>query len=179
MDKKLITTGVVLLLLLIGGTTAQKNEAVAEFLAEFMAPSSHNGLVPVVRVVDGDTVILSIDGRDESVRLIGLDTPETVDPRKPVQCFGKEASEKAKTMLTDKRVRIERDPSQSERDKYDRLLVYLYLEDGTLFNKYMIEEGYGHEYTYITPYIHQQEFKSAEAFARTAQKGLWAPGVCE
>jgi len=110
-----------------------------------------------------------------------------VDPRKPVQCFGKEASDKAKELLTGKSVRLEKDASQGEYDKYGRLLAYVYLPDlpdsagkagGTLFNKYMIAEGYGHEYTYNLPYKYQQEFKAAEARARAEKKGLWADGVC-
>ncbi len=128
---------------------------------------------PVMAVVDGDTVKVNIDGKEEALRLIGMDTPETVDPRKPVQCFAKEASAKAKEILTGKRVKLEADPSQGERDKYDRLLRYLYLEDGTLYNQMMIEEGYAHEYTYNTPYKYQEEFKQAEARARESKKGFW------
>lgn len=134
--------------------------------------------VPVLRVVDGDTFSVLIDGKKETVRVIGLDTPETVDPRKPVQCFGNEASLRAKELLEGKRVRLEADATQGERDKYQRLLVYAYLLDGTLFNKRMIEEGFGHEYTYKTPYRFQAEFKDAERRAREEKRGLWADGVC-
>lgn len=127
----------------------------------------------VVAVVDGDTLKVNIDGKEEALRLIGMDTPETVDPRKPVQCFAKEASSKAKETLTGKKVKLEVDPSQGERDKYDRLLRYLYLEDGTLYNQMMIEEGYAHEYTYNTPYKYQEVFKQAETRARESKKGFW------
>ena len=132
----------------------------------------------VVSVVDGDTIKINIDGRQETLRLIGIDTPETVDPRKPVQCFGKEASNKAKELLTGKKVRIEKDPTQDERDKYDRLLAYIYREDGLFYNKYMVEQGYAHEYTYNTPYKYQAEFKAAEKSARENQRGLWSPDTC-
>ena len=135
-------------------------------------------LYPVERVVDGDTLAVEMNGKSVKVRLIGLDTPETVDPRKPVQCFGKEASAKAKELLTGKSIRLEKDASQGEYDKYGRLLAYVYLPDGTLFNKYMIAEGYGHEYTYNLPYKYQKEFKAAEVRARTEKKGLWADGAC-
>ncbi len=108
------------------------------------------------------------------VRLVGLDTPELVDPRKPVQCFAKEASAKARELLTGQSVRIEEDASQGVRDKYGRLLAYVFLQDGTNFNKRMIAEGYGHEYTYRLPYIYQTAFKAAEKDAREAQRGLWA-----
>lgn len=133
---------------------------------------------PVLKVVDGDTLAVRINGKSTTVRLIGLDTPETVDPRKPVQCFGTEASNKAKELLTGKTVSIETDNTQGELDKYGRLLVYVYLPNGVLFNKYMIAEGYGHEYTYNIPYAYQSEFKAAERDARTRKKGLWADNAC-
>lgn len=132
----------------------------------------------VVRVVDGDTLIVSIDGKDATLRLIGLDTPEVVDPRRAVQCFGREASSEAKRLLSGTSVRIESDPTQGALDKYDRTLAYVYLADGTLFNRYMIAEGFGHEYTYNLPYRYQSEFKAAEVTARSSQKGLWAPEAC-
>ena len=132
----------------------------------------------VLRVVDGDTIEVNINGKTEKLRLIGLDTPETVDPRKPVECFGVEASNKAKELLQDKKVKLKNDISQGERDKYNRLLRYVYMEDGTLFNKLMIESGYGHEYTYVIPYEHQEEFMQAETYARENNLGLWNPDVC-
>ncbi len=102
-----------------------------------------------------------------------MDTPETVDPRKPVQCFGVEASNKAKELLSARMVRLEADDSQSERDKYSRLLRYVFLEDGTFYNKYMIAEGFAHEYTYQSnPYRYQPEFQLAERQARENKKGF-------
>ncbi len=135
-------------------------------------------LYKIITVVDGDTVKIYINNKLESIRMIGLDTPETVDPRKEVQCFGLEASKKAKEMLEGKSVILEKDESQGERDKYGRLLLYLYLEDGTFFNKWMIENGYGHEYTYNIPYKYQTEFKNAEKYARENKLGLWADDAC-
>jgi micrococcal nuclease len=129
----------------------------------------------VVRVVDGDTVDVSPGGR---IRLIGIDTPETVDPRKPVQCFGREASAKAHKLLDDKTIALEADPSQGERDRYGRLLRYIWLPDGRLFNLEMIAQGYAHEYTYATPYKYQTPFKQAERTAREQNRGLWAPTTC-
>ncbi len=133
----------------------------------------------VIRVVDGDTLVIKKDGAEIKVRLIGLNTPEIVDPRRIVECFGKEASARAKEILTGQMVKIETDPTQSVYDKYARLLAYVYLADGTNFNEQMIREGYGHEYTYNTPYLYQKEFKQAEEYARTHELGLWKPGVCE
>ena len=132
----------------------------------------------VVKVVDGDTLDVLMNGKPVRLRLIGLDTPETVDPRKPVQCFGKAASDTAKEMLAGKTVRLEYDASQGMSDKYSRTLVYVFLADGTNFNKYMISEGYGHEYTYNLPYKYQREFKAAEKNAREQKKGLWADDAC-
>jgi micrococcal nuclease len=134
---------------------------------------------PVVRIVDGDTVIVQINDKKETVRLIGLDTPEIIDPRKPVECFGKESSDEAKRILAEKSVRLKTDPSQATRDKYHRLLAYLFLEDGINFNELMIKNGYGYEYTYDVPYAYQKEFKQAEKYARENKRGLWAEGVCE
>lgn len=133
---------------------------------------------PVIKVVDGDTISVDIDGTKETIRLIGINTPETVDPRKPVECFGIEASNKAKELLTGKKIVLENDPTQGERDKYDRLLRYVWLEDGTFFNKIMINDGYAYEYTYDTPYKYQAEFEQAEIEARLAKRGLWAGNAC-
>ena len=133
----------------------------------------------VSSVVDGDTIKVSVNGSVETIRMIGINTPETVDPRKPVECFGKEASDKAKSLLSGQKVRLETDPTQGERDKYGRLLAYVFRQDGLFFNEYMIKEGYAYEYTYNTPYKYQAEFKAAETEARNSQKGLWADGVCE
>lgn len=133
----------------------------------------------VVRVVDGDTLAVNINGVAETIRIIGINTPETVDPRKPVECFGKEASDKAKSILEGKKIRLEADPGQGERDKYDRLLKYVFLENGTDFGKIMIEQGFAYEYTYDIPYKYQAEYKEAEKLARDNKRGLWADGVCQ
>lgn len=135
--------------------------------------------VPVTSVVDGDTLKVSLNGTIETLRLIGLDTPETVDPGKPVQCFGPEASQRAKDLLSGKRVSLEFDPSQGERDRYNRLLVYVFLEDGTHYNLKMIEDGYAHEYTYSKAYKYQSDFKAAEQRAKDAKRGFWAPETCD
>jgi len=132
----------------------------------------------VIKVVDGDTLSIDIDGQKETLRLIGIDTPETVHPSKPVECFGKEASAKAKEILTGQSIRIEKDTTQGDLDKYGRLLVYVFLKDGTNFNKMMIEQGFAYEYTYNLPYKYQQEFKIAEQTAREQKIGLWADNVC-
>jgi len=132
----------------------------------------------VSTVVDGDTIKVNINGTVETLRLIGIDTPETVDPRKPVHCFGREASNKAKELLTGKSVRLEADPTQGERDSYNRLLRYVFFSDGESFNKLMISQGYAHEYTHNLPYKYQAEFNEAEKYARENKLGLWADDTC-
>jgi micrococcal nuclease len=106
----------------------------------------------VIKVVDGDTVSINIDAGKETLRLIGIDTPETVHPTKPVECFGIEASNKAKELLEDKIISIEHDSSQGKIDKYGRTLAYVILPDGRNFNEIMIKEGYAYEYTYNEKY---------------------------
>lgn len=132
----------------------------------------------VVRVIDGDTIVVKINDKNETVRLIGINSPEVNDPRKPVECFGHEASNKAKEILTGKKVRLEADPTQSDRDKYGRLLRYVFLKDGTNFNQLMIEQGYAFEYTYHFPYRYQKEFKQAQKKAEKEGMGLWEEGRC-
>lgn len=132
----------------------------------------------VTKVTDGDTIHIDMDGRDEVVRLIGINTPETVDPRRPVQCFGKEASTRMKELASGKIVRLEYDQSQNTRDAYDRLLAYVYLEDGQMLNRKMIAEGYAYEYTYLKPYKYHKEFRELQTLARTSERGLWAPTTC-
>lgn len=135
-------------------------------------------LSPVIRVIDGDTIVVEINSAQEKIRLIGVNTPETVDPRKQVECFGMEASIFVKNLLLNKSVRLESDATQGDRDKYGRLIRFVFLEDGTLVNKKIIEEGHGHEYTYRTPYRYQIEFKTAERLAREEKRGLWGD-ACE
>lgn len=132
----------------------------------------------VASVVDGDTIKINMNGVTETLRLIGIDTPETVDPRKPVQCFGKESSDKAKELLSNKKVRIEKDSTQGDRDKYGRLLVYVWREDGLFYNEHMIKQGFAHEYTYDLPYKYQAQFKAGQTYARENQLGLWSPTTC-
>ena len=132
----------------------------------------------ISNVVDGDTVKLDFEGKVQSIRMIGIDTPEVKDPRKPVQCYGAEASAFTKKTLLGKDVLISFDPTQDKRDRYDRLLLYIWLPDGTLFNQLIIQEGYAFEYTYRIPYQYQDAFKAAENDARNAARGLWSPTSC-
>ncbi len=172
----LVALTLILGLLFPSQESVETNPAVPPTTTSAIASTT---LYSVVKVVDGDTIHIDMDGKKETVRLIGMNTPETVDPRRPVECFGKEASAKAKELLDGQRVRIETEASQGERDKYGRLLGYVTREDGLFFNNYMISEGYAYEYTYRLPYKYQAEFKAAQKSAEAAGRGLWALGVCE
>ena len=133
----------------------------------------------VLRVTDGDTIHINYNGKNEKVRLIGLDTPETKDPRKPIQCFGREATAKMTELAENKNIRLEFDKTQGERDKYGRLLAFVYSEDSKNLAYEMIRQGYGNEYTYNSnPYKYQNEFKEAARKAREENKGLWAENTC-
>ena len=121
----------------------------------------------VERVVDGDTIIVQEVGR---VRLIGVDTPETVNPRRPVECFGREASAFAKRMLEGQRVRLEYD--QDRTDRYGRTLAYVYLPNGAFVNAELVRQGYGHAYTRF-PFRYLDDFRRYERDARQRQRGLW------
>jgi len=102
--------------------------------------------------------------------LIGVDTPETVHPQKPVEAFGKEASEFTRNHLEGKTVRVEYD--QEKQDRYSRALVYLFLEDGTFFNAELVKQGYAHAYTRF-PFKYLEEFRKYEREARESHRGLW------
>jgi micrococcal nuclease len=130
------------------------------------------GQYHVTQVIDGDTIEVKLANRLERVRLLGIDTPETHDPRKPVQCFGEAAAAHAENLLKNQNVRLEPDPINSDRDKYQRLLRYVYLPDGTLVNAALIRDGYAFAYT-VFPLTQLEEFRALEAEARAAGRGLW------
>jgi micrococcal nuclease len=131
------------------------------------------GFYAVTEVVDGDTIRVRQAGKEETVRLVGIDTPETRDPRTTVQCFGVAASDFTKHLLTGKNVRLEADPASDDRDKYQRLLRYVYLEDGSFINQMLVEQGYAFAYT-LFPNSKLEQFRVWEQEARTANRGLWA-----
>lgn len=127
-------------------------------------------MVHVERVVDGDTIQVLYKGKKESVRLIGVDTPETVHPSKPVQPYGPEASAFTKEHLTGKDVGLEFDVEQ--RDKYGRLLAYVWLGN-EMFNRTLVREGYAQMATFPPNVRHVDEFKALQQEAREAHRGLW------
>ncbi len=136
---------------------------------------SQPGLYQVTSFADGDTFTVDMNGTKEKVRLIGVDTPETQDPRKSVQCFGKAASNFTKNLIGQNRVRLAADPTNTDRDRYNRLLRYAYLPDGRLVNAEIIKQGYGFAYVYF-PFEKLEEFRGYEKEARQKNLGLW--GEC-
>lgn len=129
----------------------------------------------VTRVIDGDT----IHAGGHKIRIIGLDAPESKHPRKPVECFSSEATNRMSELVSGKTVYLVADPSQDSVDKYKRKLFYVYLEDGTNVAYQMIKDGYAHEYTYNSnPHRWQKQFKDAQNDARSNKRGLWGDETC-
>lgn len=148
---------------------ASQNTEVAQQVQQVAPPA---GTYNVASFDDGDTITVNMDGREEKVRFIGVDTPETKDPRKAVQCFGQAASEFTKNFIGQNPVKLEADPTNTNRDRYNRLLRYVYLPDGRLVNAEIIKAGYGFAYTSF-PFTKLEEFRAHQRTAREENRGLW------
>lgn len=128
----------------------------------------------VKKVVDGDTIKLETG---ETVRYVGIDTPETKHPNKPVQCFGREASAKNKELVEGREILMEKDISNT--DRYGRLLRYIYLpnpdatDEAIFVNEYLVEQGYAHLLTYPPDVKYDKMLKDAQTIAREEKRGLW------
>lgn len=142
----------------------------------------------VTRIVDGDTIVVEVmersggpgAGRAEvgveyTVRLIGIDTPESVDPRSPVECFGREASAATEALLAGAEVRLVKDVSET--DRFGRLVRYVYLGD-EMANARLVVNGYASSYTYPPDVRHSDLFTRLEGEARDNDRGLWSPDAC-
>ncbi|MSR67614.1 thermonuclease family protein [Candidatus Peribacteria bacterium] len=132
-------------------------------------------LYPVDRVIDGDTIDVSIDGKTERIRFIGIDTPETVDDRKKIQCYGPESSARMKALLTGASVSLEQKPDE-DRDDYGRLLRYVFLE-GRDIGAMLLYEGYARSLCFAFPHPKCSEYDRLERIARDGRRGRW--GVCK
>jgi micrococcal nuclease len=148
--------------------------AVGAFLiADGQGGSGSAESVPVTRVVDGDTVAVRLDGREEKVRLIGVDTPESVKPGTPVECFAKAASAETRQLVEGRRVTLRFDAER--RDRYGRLLAYVY-RDGLFVNAVLVERGYARTLTIPPNVAHAALFGRLARGARDDGRGLW--GAC-
>jgi micrococcal nuclease len=129
----------------------------------------------VSRIVDGDTVDVTKGRRTLTLRLIGIDTPETVHPTEPIECFGPEATKFAARRLLGEPVALEFDRSQGRLDYYDRTLAYVWTTDRQphQFNRDAVRRGYALEYTYDDPYLWQGEFLRAQDAAINQRLGVW------
>ena len=138
------------------------------------APSGAGGDIGrVVKVVDGDTIHVQVGGAREKVRYIGVDTPETKDPRRPVQCFGERASQFNERLVAGERVRLHRDVE--ERDRYGRLLAYVVRDRDALFvNAELARLGYAQPLTIAPNVRFADRFAALAREAREARRGLWS-----
>src|SRR4051812_17841092 len=139
---------------------------------------SDRGGARVERVVDGDTLRVSIDGRSRAVRLLGIDTPETHRPGTPVECGGPQATAQMEALAPPgTRLRLVSDPGQDRVDRYGRLLAYVRLPSGRLAEEAQLEAGWATVYVYGgRPVELYARFRRAEGAARAARRGVW--GAC-
>lgn len=136
----------------------------------FMPPPA--GYFRVVSVADGDTFSVTMDGIEEKVRLVGVDTPETHKPGAPPQCFGKEATDYTTSLIKHKAVQLKADSRQPNRDKYGRLLRYAYLENGQELNETLVREGYALATNFNTE--KKKYLTELQEQAKNGSKGLWS-----
>jgi micrococcal nuclease len=170
---------VLLTSMVLAGCTMSSNVTVTSTAS---MPSSHPPkssaaappTVTVTRVVDGDTAHVELRGHDVTIRFIGIDTPETVAPGQPIECFGPEASNFTTQRLTGAQVRLEFDVDRI--DPYGRTLAYIWMPDDSLFNETLVRRGFATVATYPpdTAYVHR--FETAQRTAKNAGVGLW--GAC-
>lgn len=164
----------------LGARATRTAESNGKPTAQSPASTTATGqMARVERVVDGDTIIVRIDGRSERLRYIGIDTPETVRPNSPVECFGPEASEENKRLVDGREVELVRDIS--DRDRFGRLLRYVYVRDldtgeRIFVNLRLVEAGYATVSTFPPDVAHVDEFRAGERAAREEGRGLW--GSC-
>ncbi len=143
----------------------------------------------VVRVIDGDTIEVEITARTDgpgagtagtdqvfTVRLLGIDTPESVRPNHPVECFGREASAAAAALLEGRVVRLVKDVEET--DGFDRLLRYVYIDD-EMANARLVANGYAHAFTYPPNVRHADLLMALQREARSEGRGLWHPSACK
>jgi endonuclease YncB( thermonuclease family) len=158
--------------------TATAEPSAARTAQGGLAPAGETETASVVRVVDGDTIIIDRGRGDERLRYIGVNAPESVKPDTPVEFMGKEASAANRALVEGAEVVLERDVS--DRDQYDRLLRYVWIRDGDAWvfvNLELVREGYAHATTYPPDVRWTDTLRAAERAARKAGLGLWGPAT--
>jgi|GEM_PF-4129027 len=133
-----------------------------------------DGLFTVTSVIDGDTFKIQMGNSEDTVRVIGIDTPETKYSSAGEECYGPEASAEAQSILSGTSVLLTSDQTQDFRDTYGRLLAYVTLEDGRDYGEVMLEGGFAEEFTFIAPYVKQSEYRQVAARAQEQERGLWS-----
>lgn len=135
--------------------------------------SAQPGLYSIDHFIDGDTIAVKMQDKTETIRMIGVDTPETHKPNTPVQCYGPAAAAYTKNLIGTQQVRLEADPKSTNRDRYNRLLRYVYVPDGRLVAEELIKNGYGFAYTSF-PFTKSDDFVRDQTTAQRGGKGLWS-----
>jgi micrococcal nuclease len=183
-----LSVGLLGLIVLLAACSAHRVRLTVQAPTTFASePGGYEGAT-VVRVVDGDTIKVRMEevvpgagageaetGKDYRVRLIGIDTPESVAPGSPVECYGREASAAARALLEGEHVRLVKDVE--EVDGFDRLLRYVYIGD-ELANARLVVNGYATAYTYPPNVRHAELFVELQRDARSQGRGLWAADTC-
>ena len=155
------------IILVVGAYTLRHNSrAMTQLSAN--APGTYS----INHFVDGDTIAINMDGSVEKVRFIGVDTPETHKPNTPVQCYGPAAANYTASMIGHQRVRLVADSLSTDRDRYGRLLRYVYLPDGTNLNEQLIKTGHAFYYPYF-PFSSSDKFSADQSAAKASGLGLW------
>lgn len=173
MHKKLVILLVCLAAIIIGIYIQRRNKTgqnsqKSTIQYDYSVKAVEGQPIKVARVIDGDTIEL-ING--QRLRYIGMDTPEEVDQRKPIQCFAYAAADKNRQMVEGQLITFHKDITPE--DQYGRLLGFVYLADGTFVNLEMVKQGYAFAYPYPPDISKSDEFRQAEESARTARLGLW------
>ncbi|MFZ2025389.1 MAG: thermonuclease family protein [Microgenomates group bacterium] len=137
-----------------------------------LSATASGQLFYVSHVIDGDTIQVLVNGEKTVIRFIGVNAPETYQGKKS-ECFSEESFQYVKNRIEGESISLVADETQENKDKYERLLRYILLDDGTNLNFELIEKGYAREYTYKVPYQYQKEFRSAQELAKTNATGLW------
>lgn len=178
-QKKYLIETIIALILLIPGIiagTVNKEQILNVLGMQTQATNIEEGMYIVTSVVDGDTFKINYKGKEEKVRLIGVDTPESVHPNSSKNSeYGKIASNYTKDLIERKNIKLEFDVSQT--DKYGRLLAYVYLENGEMLNEKLIKIGYAQVATYAPNVKYADKFKDLQEEARKNKVGFWEKDI--